>query len=89
MHSSLMQRTGARPEIVRDNMGHSDVYITLDVYRKSWWEEPADAVLRIAELLRSSQTDDSLFQSNIREQLLLDGLRSTDPTPMRQTEAIA
>jgi integrase len=64
MHSSLMRRTGARPEIVRDNMGHSDVDITLDVYSKSWWEERADAVSEVAELLQSSGTDSSVFQSS-------------------------
>ena len=64
MHSSLMRRTGARPEIVRDNMGHSDVDITLDVYSKSWWEERADAVSEVAELLESSEADTRLFQCN-------------------------
>lgn len=39
MHSSLMGRSGARPEVIRDNMGHSDIDITQNVYGKSWWEE--------------------------------------------------
>jgi hypothetical protein len=45
-------------------MGHSDVDITLDVYSKSWWEERADAVSEVAELLGSSEADTSLFQHN-------------------------
>jgi integrase len=34
MHSSLMRRTGARPGIVRDNIAHSDLDITLDVLQE-------------------------------------------------------
>ena len=36
-----MLRERARPEIVRDNMGHANVDVTHIVYRKSWWEEPS------------------------------------------------
>lgn len=32
MHSSLMLRTGARPEVTRDNMGHANVDVTQNVY---------------------------------------------------------
>jgi hypothetical protein len=32
MHASLMRRTGARPEVTRDNMGHADVDVTMNVY---------------------------------------------------------
>ncbi len=39
MHSSLMLREGARPEVVRDNMGHANIDVTQNVYGKSWWEE--------------------------------------------------
>jgi integrase len=39
MHSSLMLRQGARPEVVRDNMGHANIDVTQNVYGKSWWEE--------------------------------------------------
>jgi integrase len=46
MHASLMRRTGARPEVTRDNMGHSDVDVTLNVYSHSWWDERVDAVSR-------------------------------------------
>jgi integrase len=35
MHSSHMLREGARPEIVRDNMGHANIDVTQNVYGKS------------------------------------------------------
>ncbi len=44
MHSSIMLRVGARPEVVRDNMGHAEIDVTQNVYGKSWWEERVDAV---------------------------------------------
>ena len=40
MHSSPMLREGARPEVVRDNMGHANIDVTQNVYGKNWWEEP-------------------------------------------------
>lgn len=46
MHASLMRRTGARPEIARDNMGHSETNMTLDGYSRTWWDERVDAVSR-------------------------------------------
>ncbi|HEY6333121.1 MAG TPA: hypothetical protein VI756_27610 [Blastocatellia bacterium] len=49
MHSSLMQREGARPEVVRDNMGHANIDVTPNVYGKSWWEERVDAVTQAVE----------------------------------------
>jgi integrase len=41
MHSSLMLRMGARPEVTRDNMGHANNDVTQNVY--SWWEERVEA----------------------------------------------
>jgi integrase len=32
MHSSLMLRMGARPEVTRDNMGHANIDVTRNVY---------------------------------------------------------
>ena len=49
MHSSLMLREGARPEVVRDNMGHANIDVTQNVYGKSWWEELVDAVTRAVD----------------------------------------
>jgi integrase len=50
MHSSLMLREGARPEVVRDNMGHANIDVTRNAYGKSWWEERVDAVARAVEV---------------------------------------
>jgi integrase len=44
MHSSLMSSVGVRPEVTRDNMGHSTVDVTQNVYNKTWWEERVEAV---------------------------------------------
>ena len=49
MHSSLMLREGARPEVVRDNMGHANIDVTQNVYGKSWWEERVEAVTRAVD----------------------------------------
>lgn len=38
MHASLLRRTGARPEIMRDNLGHAEIGIGLNVYSESWWD---------------------------------------------------
>jgi len=35
MHSSSLLREGARPEIVRDNMGHANIDVTQIVYGES------------------------------------------------------
>jgi hypothetical protein len=34
-----MLREGARPEVVRDILGHANVGVTQNVYRKRWWED--------------------------------------------------
>jgi len=44
-----MLREGARPEIVRDNLGHANTDVTQIVYSKSWWEERVDAVSQAVE----------------------------------------
>jgi integrase len=54
MHSSLMGRAGARPEVIRDNMGHSEIDTSQNIYGKSWWEERVDAVSAAVELLMTS-----------------------------------
>ena len=46
MRASLMRRTGARPEVTRDNMGHSEIGMTLNGYSESWWDERVNAVTR-------------------------------------------
>jgi len=54
MHSSLMLREGARPEVVRDNMGHANINVTQNVYVKSWWEERVEAVTRAVEAVSAA-----------------------------------
>jgi integrase len=49
MHCSLMLRTGARPEVTRDNMGHANIDVTQNVYGRSWWEERVEAVTRTVD----------------------------------------
>jgi integrase len=46
MHASLLRRTGARPEVLRDNMGHAGVEVGLNIYSESWWDERVNAVSR-------------------------------------------
>jgi integrase len=57
MHSSLMLRGGARPEVVRDNMGHANIDVTQNVYGKSWWEERVDAVTRAVDAVMSEEQE--------------------------------
>ncbi len=54
MPSSLMLREGARPEVVRDNMGHANIDVTQNVYGKSWWEERVDSVTRAVEAVSAA-----------------------------------
>lgn len=56
MHSSLMLRTGARPEVARDNIGHANIDVTQNVYGRSWWEERVEAVTR---------TNDAVFPTQL------------------------
>jgi len=49
MHSSRRRDERARPEIVRNILGHVDIRMTQNVYGKSWWEERVDAVTQAVE----------------------------------------
>jgi integrase len=49
LHSSQRLREGARPEVVRDNMGHANIDVTQNVYGKNWWEERVDAVTQLSK----------------------------------------
>jgi len=51
LHSSLMSSIGVRPEVTRDNMGHSTVDVTQNVYNRTWWEERVAAVSMAAATL--------------------------------------
>jgi integrase len=54
MHASLMRRTGARAEITRDNMGHSECNTTVEIYSKTWGMSEPRQCLRVVELVRKS-----------------------------------
>ena len=54
MHASLMRHTGARAEITRDNMGHSECATSLELYSKTWWSERAAAVSAVVDLVMKS-----------------------------------
>ena len=43
LYSRHTMREGARPEIVRDILGHANFDVTQNVYSKNWLEERADA----------------------------------------------
>jgi len=63
MHASLMRRSGARPEVARDNMGHSEIPMTLEGYSRTWWDERASAVTAVVNMvMNSNATDDSKQQ---------------------------
>jgi integrase len=55
MHSSLMRREGVRLEVVRDNMGHSEIATTANIYSKSWLDERTDAVTRVVDAVMSAE----------------------------------
>ncbi len=54
MHASLMRHTGARAEVTRDNMGHSECATSLEIYSKTWWNEREAAVSAVVELVMKS-----------------------------------
>lgn len=54
MHCSLMLRSGARPEVARDNLGHSNIDVTQNVYGKTWWDERTTAVTAAVDFILSS-----------------------------------
>jgi len=65
MHASLMRRTGARPEVARDNMGHSEIAMTLEGYSRTWWDERANAVSAVVDMVMNSVPADQ--QSQLKE----------------------
>lgn len=54
MHASLMRHTGARAEVTRDNMGHSECATSLEIYSKTWWDEREAAVSAVVDLVMKS-----------------------------------
>lgn len=72
MHASLMRRTGARPEVARDNMGHSEIPMTLEGYSRTWWDERASAVSAVVQMVMSSDaaTEPNQQQRNETRRML-------------------
>jgi integrase len=58
MHASLMRRAGARPEVARDNMGHSEIPMTLEGYSRTWWDERVSAVSAVVHMVMSADIND-------------------------------
>ena len=59
--------TGVRPEVTRDNMGHTTIDVTQNVYSKSWWEErPAAVSLAAASVWKKFQPTASLNEVSVR-----------------------
>jgi hypothetical protein len=46
---------GASPEITRDNMGHSTVDVTQNIYTGTWWDQRRAAVEGIGNLIWGEQ----------------------------------
>jgi len=70
MHASLMRRTGARPEVARDNMGHSEIPMTLEGYSRTWWDERRSAVSAVVDMVMNSN-DNEQQQKEIGERRML------------------
>ncbi len=66
MHSSRMLREGARPEIVRDILGHVDICVTQNVHGKSWWEERVDAVTQAVEPVTNAAQNAEKEECSVR-----------------------
>ncbi len=71
-HASLMRRSGARPEVARDNMGHSEIQMTLEGYSRTWWDERKSAVSAVVEMVMNSDPkDDDQRQKEVGARRLL------------------
>ena len=53
-----MRRSGARPEVARDNMGHSEIPMTLEGYSRTWWDERTSAVSAVVNMVMNSNATD-------------------------------
>jgi hypothetical protein len=85
MHASLMRRTGAREEITRDNMGHSECATAVEIYSKAWWDERAAAVSAVVDLIMTSDEKTDNIEQRIGEnqrQMLFCADSISAPTPV-------
>lgn len=70
MHASLMRRSGARPEVARDNMGHSEIPMTLEDYSRTWWDERASAVSAVVDMVMNSNASGDNNQQQMEKGVL-------------------
>ncbi|WP_109488934.1 tyrosine-type recombinase/integrase [Occallatibacter savannae] len=70
MHASLMRRTGARPEVARDNMGHSEIPMTLEGYSRTWWDERMSAVSAVVDMVMNPNNNEHQ-QKEMKERRML------------------
>jgi integrase len=72
MHASMMRRAGARPEIARDNMGHSECETTVEIYSKTWWDERVTAVSGVVDLvMKSDEVEKQQTEEEPRQMLFI------------------
>ena len=66
MYSRHTLREGARPETVRDNMGHANIDVTQNVYGKNCWEEREDAVTQAVEAMTNAAQNAEKEECSVR-----------------------
>ena len=81
MHASLMRRTGARAEVTRDNMGHSECATSLEIYSKTWWDERGAAVSAVVNLVMNSDEKEDNEQKQQKDDSQRQMLFSADGQP--------
>jgi hypothetical protein len=54
VYSRHTLREGARPDEVRDILGHANIDVTQNVYSKNCWEEREDAVTQAVEAMTNA-----------------------------------
>ena len=85
MHSSLMRREGVRLEVVRDNMGHSEIATTANIYSKSWLDERADAVTRVDAVMSAEEE----MKENSTEKASTNNFTEINGSPLWEPQLIS
>lgn len=80
MHASLMRRLGARAEVTRDNMGHSECATSLEIDSKTWWDERAAAVSAVVDLVMKSDGKNAHEKEQQKEEDPRELLFKPEPT---------
>lgn len=80
---------GALPEVARDNMGHSEIPMTLEGYSRTWCDERRSAVSAVVDMVMNSN-DNQQQQKEIGERRMLfqpeseDCVMAPQVTPLHQ-----